>query len=86
MDGSEGVVFAVISEAMEFCSNKGYQAWFDLAKWLKSHDFLSPVARSQCFNIGRTLQRGRDPSIELSIVCMTVWQSAEKKGWNSSDQ
>jgi len=55
------------TEAIEFCKSKGSQAWFTLSKWLKDRNFLTPKARSQCFNMGKFLQKKRDPSIALSI-------------------
>ncbi len=70
------------TEAIEFCKSKGYKAWFDLAKWLKERDFLTPKARSQCFNMGRATQRGKEPSVFLSIACKKVWEDAEVRGWN----
>ncbi len=70
------------TEAIEFCKTAGSQAWFDLAKWLKERDFLTPKARSQCFNMGRALQRGKEPSVFLSVACKKVWGDATVRGWN----
>jgi hypothetical protein len=67
--------------AVMFCKEKGGQLWFDLSKWLKERDFLTPKARSQCFNMGRTLQKGKEPSVILSIPCMKAWKDAEIRGW-----
>jgi hypothetical protein len=69
-------------EAVEFCKSKGDKVWFELAKWLKDRNFLSPKARSQSFNMGRCLSRGREPSVALSIPCMKIWKEAEIRGWN----
>lgn len=70
------------TEAIEFCKSKGSQAWFMLSKWLKDRNFLTPKARSQCFNMGKFLQKRRDPSIALSIPCKKAWEEAEIRGWN----
>ena len=69
------------TEAVKFCIEKESQAWFSLSKWLKERDFLTPKARSQCFNMGRVLQRGKEPSVVLSIPCMKAWNDAEARGW-----
>lgn len=74
------------TEAVDFCQDKEYQAWFDLAKWLKQRQFLSPKARSQCFNMGRALQRAKGPSVSLSIACKKAWEDAEVRGWNNSPE
>jgi hypothetical protein len=68
-------------EATEFCSEKGSQAWFELSVWLKEHGFLTGKARSQCYNMGRFLQRRKMPSLALSIACKKIWQDAELRGW-----
>jgi hypothetical protein len=73
------------AEALEFCKERGSQAWMDLASWLKQRDFLTPKARSQCFNMGRSLRRGKDPSIVLSVACKKAWQDAEIRGWDCSN-
>jgi hypothetical protein len=52
-----------------------------LAKWLKDRNFLTPKARSQSFNMGRSLQRNNMPSVALSIPCMKAWKDAEIRGW-----
>ena len=72
------------TEAIGFCESKSAQAWFDLAKWLKQRQFLSPKARSQCFNMGRALQGSRKPSAALSIACKKAWGDAEVRGWDHS--
>ncbi len=69
------------TESVSFCNEKGFQAWFELSKWLKDRNFLTPKARSQCFNMGRALQRGSDPSVQLSIPCMKAWKDAAIRGW-----
>lgn len=70
------------TEAVDFCMAKGSQAWYTLAKWLKDRNFLTPKARSQSFNMGRSLQRNIKPSVALSIPCMKAWKDAEIRGWN----
>jgi hypothetical protein len=74
------------AEVIEFCKVKGSDAWFTLSKWLKDRGFLSPRARSQCFNMGRFLQRGRDPSFALSKPCKKIWEDSEIRGWDWSDE
>jgi len=69
------------NEAIEFCKAKGSQAWYDLAKWLKEMNFLTPKARSQSFNMGRFLQRNKEPSGVLSKACSKIWNDAEIRGW-----
>ncbi len=69
------------TEAVAFCTGIDSQAWFDLSKWLRQRDFLTPKARSQCFNMGRTLQRGKEPSVVLSRPCKKAWMDAEVRGW-----
>ncbi|MFC1817480.1 AIPR family protein [Thermodesulfobacteriota bacterium] len=69
------------TEAVEFCRSKGSTAWYDLAKWLKQMDFLAPKARSQSFNMGRCLQRKKEPSGVLSKACGKIWKDAEIRGW-----
>ena len=71
-------------ESVEFCTQKGSQAWFDLSVWLKGHNFLTPKARSQCFNMGRFLQRRKEPSRVLSFACRKIWQDAALRGWDSN--
>lgn len=69
-------------EAINFCQEKGSQAWYTLAKWLKERNFLTPKARSQSFNMGRSLQRNKLPSVALSLPCMKIWKDAEIRGWS----
>ncbi len=66
---------------IEFCQGQGAQAWFELSKWLKQHSFLTPKARSQCFNMGKALSGGREPSTSLSYACRKIWQDSELRGW-----
>lgn len=73
-------------EVIEFCKAKGSDAWFTLSKWLKDRGFISPKARSQCYNIGRFLQRGREPSPVLSKACKKIWEDSEMRGWDWSDE
>ncbi len=68
-------------EAVEFCKKISEKAWYELAGWLKQHQFLTPKARSQCFNMGRSIQRKLEPSKPLSIACKKVWEEAELRGW-----
>jgi hypothetical protein len=70
------------TETVEFCKAKGGQAWKTLSKWLRERKFLTPKARSQCFNMGRIIQRNKVPSVALSIPCMKAWKDAEIRGWN----
>jgi hypothetical protein len=70
------------TEAIEFCESKGATAWFELSKWLKERDFLTPKARSQCFNMGKLVNRGKQPSVALSTPCKKIWEEAEIRGWN----
>ena len=74
------------TEAIKFCGEKGDKAWFDLSKWLKDRDFPTPKARSQCFNMGRSLQKGKELSVALSISCMKAWKDAEIRGWIHLEQ
>ncbi len=69
------------TEAIKFCASKGSQSWFALSKWLKERDFLTPKARSQSFNMGRSLSKVKEPSVALSVPCMKIWQEAEIRGW-----
>ena len=46
------------TDALVFCKSKTFQTWFDLMAQV-----ATPVARSQCFIMGCTLQDGRNPSI-----------------------
>lgn len=67
---------------IDFCKEKGFTLWFDLSKWLKDRNFLSPKARSQCYNMGRILKQDREPSAALSAACKKIWDDAEVRGWN----
>ncbi|MCK4732691.1 MAG: AIPR family protein, partial [Methanophagales archaeon] len=69
------------AEVIDFCKSKGSDAWWKLAKWLKERQFLSPKARSQCGNMGQSLQRGSEPSYFLSRACKKAWEDAEIRGW-----
>ena len=72
------------TEAREFCKEKPSQSWFALAKWLKDLQFLTPKARSQCFNMGRALNSSKGPSVILGKACMKIWKDAEARGWSLS--
>jgi hypothetical protein len=69
-------------EAILFCKEKGPDSWFKLSKWLKERQFLSGKARSQCYNMGRTLNAKREPSAALSLACNKVWKDAQVRGWH----
>jgi hypothetical protein len=74
------------NDAIEFCKSKDGEAWKELSKWLKDMGFMSGKARSQCFNMGKFLQQGREPSFILSNVCRDIWQKAEKSyGWKPNE-
>lgn len=68
-------------KAIEFCKDKGAKAWLELARWAKQRNFLTGKARSQCFNMSKFLDRGREPSMALSYSCRKAWQNAELFGW-----
>ena len=70
------------AEAVDFCTAIGFQPWYDLSKWLKERDFLTPKARSQAFNMARSIQRKKQPSVALSVPCMKNWKEAEIRGWS----
>lgn len=87
--GGKGAYDPAVSserEIVEFCKKKGSKGWFELSKWLKEQNFLTPKARSQCFNMGRCLQKGKEPSVALSIPCKKAWKEAEIRGWNYSHE
>ncbi len=71
----------VEAEIIDFCKSKGSKAWWELAIWLKKKGFLSGKARSQCGNMGRSLNRGKEPSIRLAIPCKKIWEEAVLRGW-----
>lgn len=87
-DASQNYGADISSEkgAVDFCTAKGAQAWFDLAKWLKERQFLSPKARSQCFYMGKFLSRSREPSYVLSLACESVWKNAVIRGWDQQQE
>lgn len=68
-------------EAVEFCKDKGYEAWFELSAWAKQRNLLTGKARNQCFNMSKLLDRAREPSIALSYSCKKAWEDAELLGW-----
>ncbi len=72
-------------EIVGFCESKGSSAWFELSKWLRERDFLTPKARSQCFNMGKFVARGKQPSVALSMPCKKIWEEAEIRGWSYGD-
>ena len=51
---------------------------FDLAKWLKEQDFMQGKQRSQCFNMGKTLNKEKTLSALLSAACRKIWEDAKK--------
>lgn len=71
------------AENIEFCKEKGADAWFELSKWLKERNFMQGKHRSQCYNMGRCLKQGKkDPSAVLSAACRKIWENAEQSfGW-----
>lgn len=69
-------------ELIQFCVQRGSDAWFELSQWLKMRGFLTGKARSQCFNMGRVLKRGSNPSVPLAIACKKIWEDAKVRGWN----
>lgn len=73
------------TEAIKCCCSKGSDAWFELSKWLKDRGFLTPKARSQCYNMGRFLAKNKEPSVALSIACKKVWEESEIRGWKPQD-
>lgn len=75
-------------EAIKFCMGFDSNQWFALSKWLKELDFLTPKARSQSFNMGRTLSRnnGSKPSVALSVACAKIWKDAEFRGWKAQEK
>lgn len=72
------------TENINFCIEKGAEAWFVLSKWLKERGFMQGKQRSQCFNMGRTIKNGnKNPSAVLSAACRNIWDKAvEGYGWN----
>lgn len=69
------------AEILDFCKSKGGKTWWKLASWLKKMRFLSGKARSQCGNMGRILDRGKEPSIRLATPCKKIWEEAVIRGW-----
>lgn len=71
-------------KAIVFCMGFSSDQWFSLSKWLKERDFLTPKARSQCFNMGRALTKNKDskPSAVLSMACQKIWKEAQIRGWS----
>ncbi|NOR46488.1 MAG: hypothetical protein GQ533_00340 [Methanosarcinaceae archaeon] len=74
------------TEAVEFCRAQEATAWFELSKWLKIRDFLTGKARSQCYNMGRILNKGGEPSFVLSKACKKIWEDSEIRGWDSNEE
>jgi len=73
-----------VADAYDYCSQYSATEWFALAKWLKERNFLTGVARSQCFNMGKALTKKPGPSVKLCIACKKVWEEAIIRGWNNS--
>lgn len=68
---------------IDFCKSKGYQAWYDLSKWMSDRGWGTGKQRSQCYNMGKFLQSRREPSAALSAPCRNAWESMEQNyGWN----
>ena len=68
----------VEEDAIEFCKNKGSQAWILLSVFLRDRNFLGGRERSQYYNMGRQLSQNREPSELLSKACMKIWVDSEK--------
>jgi hypothetical protein len=66
---------------VELCKSKGCDHWFALSKWLKDRQFLAPKARSQCYNMGKKLAQGEEPTVILSFACRRICNEAEIRGW-----
>lgn len=67
---------------IEFCKEKSPEAWYTLSKWLKERDFMQRKHRSQCYNMGRALSNGKEPSAVLSAACRKIWdQAVDGYGW-----
>ncbi|MEX0288170.1 MAG: AIPR family protein, partial [Flavobacteriaceae bacterium] len=79
-------------ENINFCVEKGADAWFELSKWLKERGFMQGKQRSQCFNMGKkvsaSVKGNGEPSAILSQVCRSIWEKAENGyGWtHNSDK
>jgi hypothetical protein len=73
-------------EIIDFCKSMGGAAWWELAKWLKQMGFLSGKARSQCANMGKILNRGKEPSIRLATPCQKIWEDATIRGWKWEEE
>lgn len=72
-------------ENIQFCIQKGPDAWWGLASYLKERDFGTGKARSQCGNMARILKSGRTPSKALAFPCKQAWENAESSyswKWN----
>jgi len=69
-------------ELIDSCVSKGAEAWFKLSKWLKDRNFLTPKARSQCFNMGKIIAGNRVPTLALSAPCKKAWDDAVIRGWS----
>lgn len=74
------------TETIKFCEEKGHKTWWELATWLKERQYLTPKARSQCGNMGRTIKRKREPSHYLARACKNIWKDAEIRGWKGSKE
>ncbi len=74
------------AEAVDFCKSQESAGWLELSKWLKDRNFLSPKARSQCYNMGRILKQDREPSAVLSKACQKIWHDSEVRGWKPTKQ
>lgn len=68
-------------EAIEFCREKGSEAWLELSEWARERSLLTGKEKSQCFNLGKMLDRGREVSSALAILCKKTWHNAELFGW-----
>lgn len=68
-------------EAIEFCKERGSEAWIELSEWARERNLLTGKEKSQCFNLGKSLDRGREPSTALALSCSKTWHDAELLGW-----
>ena len=73
-------------EDINFCKEKGADAWKGLSKWLKDREFMQGKQRSQCFTMGRILDKKNNPSPILSKPCRIIWEKAETLGWDIEEE
>lgn len=88
VSGKSNQVYDISSKSesadISFCTEKGAEAWLFLSKWLKERGFMQGKQRSQCYNMGRALKNGKDPSAALSTACRNIWENAaDGYGWDA---